>query len=49
VPEAEQCGWVVDRYGVSWQIVPQNMGELMQHPGAFARMLDMKKLIIAEL
>ncbi|PYI38666.1 hypothetical protein CVS30_08900 [Arthrobacter psychrolactophilus] len=49
VPEAEQCGWVVDRFGVSWQIVPQNMGELMLHPGAYQRMLSMKKLIIAEL
>lgn len=49
VPEAEQCGWVVDRFGVSWQIVPENMGELMAHPGAFSRMLEMKKLIIAEL
>ncbi|ALO68111.1 glyoxalase family protein [Arthrobacter alpinus] len=49
VPEAEQCGWVVDRFGVSWQIVPENMGELMQHPGAFSRMLEMKKIIMAEL
>lgn len=49
VPEAEQCGWVEDRFGVSWQIVPENMGELMAHPGAFSRMLEMKKLIIAEL
>ena len=49
VPEAEQCGWVVDRFGVSWQIVPENMGELMLHPGAYQRMLSMKKLIIAEL
>ena len=49
VPEAEQCGWLADRFGVSWQIVPENMGELMAHPGAFERMLEMKKLIIAEL
>ena len=49
VPEAEQCGWLVDRFGVSWQIVPQNMGELMQQPGAYQRMLTMKKLIIADL
>lgn len=44
-PEAAQCGRVLDRYGVSWQIVPQNMGELMHRPGAFARTLDMKKFI----
>ncbi|MDD0856858.1 VOC family protein [Arthrobacter alpinus] len=49
VAEAEQCGWVADRFGVSWQIVPENMGELMQHPGAFSRMLEMKKIIMAEL
>lgn len=49
VPEAEQCGWVVDRFGVSWQIVPADMGELMNRPGAYQRMLTMKKIIIAQL
>ena len=29
VPEAEQCGWLKDKYGVSWQIVPTAMDELM--------------------
>ena len=29
VPEAEQCGWLKDKYGVSWQIVPTAMGEMM--------------------
>jgi len=29
VPEAEQCGWVKDQFGVSWQIVPSNMDEVM--------------------
>ncbi|UNK70649.1 VOC family protein [Microbacterium sp. H1-D42] len=48
VPEAEQCGWLADRYGVSWQIVPDNMGELMERPGAYGRMLKMKKLVIAD-
>lgn len=48
-PEAEQCGWLADKFGVSWQIVPANMGELMSHEGAFERMLDMKKLVIADL
>ena len=47
-PEAEQCGWLVDRYGLSWQIVPENMGELMERRGAFERMSEMKKLIIAD-
>ncbi|WP_111718954.1 VOC family protein [Homoserinimonas sp. OAct 916] len=47
VPEAEQCGWCKDRFGVSWQIVPENMGELMSRPGAFDNMMAMKKLEIA--
>jgi predicted 3-demethylubiquinone-9 3-methyltransferase (glyoxalase superfamily) len=29
VPEAEQCGWLKDKFGVSWQIVPSNMNELL--------------------
>lgn len=49
VPEAEQCGWCVDRFGVSWQIVPAAMGELMERPGAYQNMLQMKKIVIAQL
>jgi predicted 3-demethylubiquinone-9 3-methyltransferase (glyoxalase superfamily) len=30
VPEAEQCGWLQDKYGVSWQIVPANLGRMMK-------------------
>jgi len=48
VPESEQCGWCKDQYGLSWQIVPANMGELMQKPDAYAHMMQMKKLIIAD-
>ena len=48
VPDAEQCGWCKDRFGLSWQIVPKNMGELMQRPNAYARMMQMKKLVIAD-
>lgn len=48
VPEAEQCGWCMDKYGVSWQIVPANIAELMQRPNAFANMMQMKKLVIDE-
>lgn len=47
VPEAEQCGWLVDRFGVSWQIVPDNMGELMARPGAFEKLLGMRKAQIS--
>ncbi len=46
VPASEQCGWCKDKYGVSWQVVPENMGELMKRPGAFARLMKMKKLVI---
>lgn len=49
VPDAEACGWCKDRYGLSWQIVPANMGELMAQPGAYGRMMSMKKLDIAGL
>jgi len=46
VPDAEMCGWLADKYGVSWQIIPENLGELMKRPGAYAKMMEMKKLII---
>lgn len=48
VPEAEQCGWCKDKYGLCWQITPVNMGELMQKPQAFETMLKQKKIIISE-
>ena len=48
VPEAEQCGWCKDKFGVSWQVVPEAMGELMRRPDAFAHMMQMKKLVIAD-
>lgn len=48
VPEAEQCGWLKDKYGLSWQVVPKNMDELMQHPDSFAHLMSMKKLVIAD-
>ena len=48
VPESEQCGWCKDQYGLSWQIVPKNMDELMKRPGAFANMMKMHKLVIAD-
>ncbi|MEZ5935416.1 MAG: VOC family protein [Alphaproteobacteria bacterium] len=55
VPEAEQCGWVKDRYGLSWQIVPTRLIALLQDADpararrAFEAMLEMKRIDIAAL
>lgn len=55
VPEAEQCGWLKDKYGVSWQIVPTAMNEMMSKgtPDQIARVtqafLPMKKFDLAKL
>lgn len=55
VPEAEQCGWLKDKYGLSWQIVPSVMGDMMKDKDdkRLARVteafLGMKKFDIAEL
>lgn len=55
VPEAEQCSWLKDRFGLSWQIVPAILGELMagDDPARTARVtqafLAMKKFEIAKL
>jgi len=46
VPESEQCGWCKDRYGLSWQIVPENMAELMKRPDAYKRLMVMHKIVI---
>ncbi len=43
------CGWLVDRFGLSWQIVPRNIAELVAPPAAMQAMLGMKKLDIAAL
>jgi predicted 3-demethylubiquinone-9 3-methyltransferase (glyoxalase superfamily) len=50
-PESEQCGWVKDSFGVSWQIVPENLNELMAKNSEEInnKILDMKKIIIADL
>ncbi|HMH31313.1 MAG TPA: VOC family protein [Methylomirabilota bacterium] len=48
VPESEQCGWCKDQFGLSWQVVPENTGELLKKPGAYANMMKMHKLVIAD-
>ena len=47
--QPSQCGWLKDRFGLSWQIVPANLPGLIKHPKAMQAMLQMKKLDIAEL
>lgn len=44
-----QCGWLKDKFGLSWQVVPARLPELIKHPRAMQAMLRMKKLDIAEL
>lgn len=48
VPESEQCGWCKDKYGLSWQVVPANMEELMNKSRAFEIMMQQKKIVIAD-
>ena len=53
--EKQQCGWLIDKYGITWQIVPAVLGELMNSKDAAASrrvmeaMLKMTKFDIAEL
>jgi predicted 3-demethylubiquinone-9 3-methyltransferase (glyoxalase superfamily) len=44
-----QCGWLKDKYGLRWQIDPKNMEELTKTTAAFNAMLNMTKIIIADL
>jgi predicted 3-demethylubiquinone-9 3-methyltransferase (glyoxalase superfamily) len=53
VPEAEQCGWLKDQFGISWQIVPSVLGKLMSDPARSPRVVNafmqMKKFDIEKL
>lgn len=55
VPESEQCGWLKDKFGVSWQIIPKQLNEILSGPDkesatrAMQAMLQMKKIDIAGL
>ncbi len=44
-----RCGWVKDKFGVSWQIVPTGLGALLKKGGAMKALLSMDKLDIARL
>jgi predicted 3-demethylubiquinone-9 3-methyltransferase (glyoxalase superfamily) len=54
-PEAQQCGWLKDKFGVSWQVVPKVLNELIADPDkaksdrVFTAMLKMQKLDIEPL
>lgn len=54
-PRAQQCGWLKDKFGLSWQVVPDGMTEMMKDPDseaasrAMKAMLQMKKLDLHEL
>jgi len=53
--ETMMCGWVTDRFGVTWQVVPSELAEMMAHPDKersarmVAEMLKMKKLSVSKL
>jgi predicted 3-demethylubiquinone-9 3-methyltransferase (glyoxalase superfamily) len=53
--EVLQCGWIKDRFGLTWQVVPKQLGEMLQDPDseksarAMQAMLKMKKLDVAAL
>ncbi len=55
VPESEQCGWLKDKFGLSWQIIPKQLDELISdsdHKKSLAvvnAMLEMKKIDVSEL
>jgi predicted 3-demethylubiquinone-9 3-methyltransferase (glyoxalase superfamily) len=55
VPEAEQCGWLKDKFGLSWQISPKQLEDFLGSPirkkalAATNAMLKMKKIVIADL
>ena len=44
-----QCGWLRDKFGLSWQIVPARLQQLLKHSKAMQAMMGMKKLDLAEL
>lgn len=53
--EESMCGWLKDKFGLSWQVIPKQMNELMSDPNpevsqkAMQAMMQMKKIVIADL
>ena len=47
--KASDCGWCKDKFGLSWQIVPQDVFHLLKHPAAMQAMMKMQKFVIADL
>jgi predicted 3-demethylubiquinone-9 3-methyltransferase (glyoxalase superfamily) len=47
--KTQPCGWLVDKFGVSWQVVPANLPALLEHPKAMKAMLQMSKFDIKRL
>jgi predicted 3-demethylubiquinone-9 3-methyltransferase (glyoxalase superfamily) len=44
-----QCGWLKDKFGLSWQIVPREISELVRKPGAVKAMMGMQKIDVAAM
>ena len=47
--QESMCGWLKDKYGLSWQVVPDRLGELLRSPAAMQAMLKMRKFDLAAL
>ncbi|MBS1549120.1 MAG: VOC family protein [Bacteroidetes bacterium] len=46
--EESVCGWLKDPFGLSWQVCPEDWEKLTQKPGAFKKLMGMKKIIITD-
>jgi predicted 3-demethylubiquinone-9 3-methyltransferase (glyoxalase superfamily) len=44
-----RCGWLKDKFGLSWQVIPVRLSDLIRYPAAMQAMMGMKKMDIAEL
>lgn len=46
--QESQCGWLKDKYGLSWQVAPENIDSVVKDPQAFAKLLTMKKIVMED-